>query len=114
MNKRQIKELDGTTVKIRPPVTRRWPGEDWLPERDDDWLLSTWRLGPRVAAELRNVATGHVLSIYSDSVHEYRETGHLVLKEQIAMVGLTIEREPLPDMRLAYAAARRLRPDAMN
>jgi hypothetical protein len=97
-------------VKIRPPVNRRFPSGQWLESVDDDWRIDGQGYGQGAVVRLHNQATGHFVDIYPDGVQEFREPGLLILKEQLAMVGRTVQREALPDLRLAYAAAARLQP----
>lgn len=107
MNRRELRAMNGRTVHIRPQVQRRSPDGQWLRSIDDEWTVDALVDKQNVVIRLHNIATGHFVDFYTDSVYEYREPGVVVLREQLTLVGRAVEREPLADQRLAYAAAAR-------
>jgi hypothetical protein len=104
MNREQLRSMHMRIVRIRPMVRRKLPDGTRLSARDDDWRVDAQFPGTRAIVRVHNLSTGHFVDLYSDSVHEYREPGFLVLREQLSIGGINgLDREPLADPRLAYA-----------
>jgi hypothetical protein len=97
MHIRNLQHSAGQTVRIRPVARRKLHDARELPPLDDMWEIAySLRKG---MIQLRNSATGHFVDLGTDNVHEYRSSGHLMLKCQVTLRPLGLDLDPLPDPR---------------
>ena len=84
MNKKMIKRLHGKSVRFRPAAVGF--------KKDDEWEINIREETSSLAA--RNLRTQHVAAIGFDQVVEY-QSGFLLLKAQLHLIGDRVEVEPL-------------------
>jgi hypothetical protein len=101
MKRQGLRELIGKTIKLRPAVRRRWLDGSDLPSIDDDWFV-TRSFTPNAVVRAVNSTTGHFIDLSHDNVYEFREPNFVVLKEQLTLRGINVDRDPLPDPRARY------------
>lgn len=99
MNKGQFKKNIGNRLKLRPLVQRRilpheFPGlgGELLPPMDDEWIAE--KISDS-GVELRNTATGHVITLGFDNIREFRSPNYLLLRCQLTLEGNQVIIEPI-------------------
>lgn len=105
MNFDMLKRVFPKPVRFEPiPVI--YPISGGPPELfDEEWLVRV-NDGPPRSAEFSCLSYGYVISLQADSIHEYRSTGHIMLKVQMYVHRNRIWIRPLRDPR-HLAATRR-------
>jgi hypothetical protein len=98
MNKEQFKKNIGNRLKLRPPIQRRilpheFPGLGGeIFTTDDEWIVENVSGN---GVELRNTATGHVITLGYDNIREFRSPNFLLLRCQLTLEGNRVIIEPV-------------------
>ena len=107
MNFQLLKRVFTRPVRLAPtPMLYPRDGGPPVPF-DEPWLVRVCD-GPPRSAQFECLSYGYVISLQADSMHDYRTTGHVMLKVQLVIHRNGITLRPLPDPR-ELAARRRLR-----
>jgi len=103
VNFQMLEQSNGKLMKIRPMVHRQEVDGRMLPDIDDDWQMRVKSNQGRRQVEILNTRTGHILSLDSDNLQEFRTPNFLILKAQLTLCWNNILFEPLPDIRARFA-----------
>jgi hypothetical protein len=99
MNKEQFKKNIGKRLKLRPLVQQRvlsWEspglGGELLPASDDEWIAEKMLDS---GVDLKNIATGHVITLGFDNIREFRSPDFLLLRCKLTLEGNQVIIEPI-------------------